>query len=291
MKTETIFFSSRLYSCSKYKKAAERLFAKLDEYEIEYELVENTSDIWMRDYMPISIDRGKTKYVSFRYDPWYLDSYPKQKTNFKDDISSRIETPILIYSSINLDGGNVVFSPSKERVIISDRIYIENKCKTDNEKTELVKELEELLEAEVIIIPAFQKKADMTGHSDGMVRFIDEKIVFGNDIDGKHERKIESILISHGIKVVGFPYFEAKHKGSAVGCYINFLETEKYIFLPEFFGIDYEDDDTKRMDDKALKQAQGRFENRPEKSKKVVQVNINEIAKEGGVLNCISWEQ
>ena len=58
------------------------------------------------------------------------------------------------------------FSPSKKRVIISNRVFLE---KPDCDIAELVRELTRLLEAEVIIIPSL--KSDMTGHADGMVRF------------------------------------------------------------------------------------------------------------------------
>ena len=73
----------------------------------------------------------------------------------------------LVYSDINLDGGNVVFSPSKEKVIISDRVFSENHGISESE---LAAKLEKLLEASLIIIPSL--KSDMTGHADGMVRFV-----------------------------------------------------------------------------------------------------------------------
>lgn len=65
------------------------------------------------------------------------------------------------------------------------------------------------------------------------------------------------------------------HLNSAVGCYINFLETEQAIFL-SVFGVD--------MDSKAIDTAQNIF------NKTIVPVNINEIAEQSGVLNCISWD-
>ena len=53
------------------------------------------------------------------------------------------------YSSINLDGGNAVFSPSRKTVIISDRIFSENP--EWNEET-LGTELSKLLDARIIFI-------------------------------------------------------------------------------------------------------------------------------------------
>lgn len=163
------------------------------------------------------------------------------------------------------------FSPSKKRVIISNRVFFE---KPDCDIAELVRELTRLLEAEVIIIPSL--KSDMTGHADGMVRFLDEHTAIGNCVPSKNglEQRIKRVIRMHGIDVIDFPY-QTGSGISAVGSYLNFLETESCIFLPTF-GID--------MDATAIATARRIF------TKKVVPVNIQEIAKDGGCLNCISWE-
>ena len=56
--------------------------------------------------------------------------------------------------------------------------------KPDCDIAELVRELTRLLEAEVIIIPSL--KSDMTGHADGMVRFLDEHTAIGNCVPSKN---------------------------------------------------------------------------------------------------------
>ena len=53
-------------------------------------------------------------------------------------------------------------------------------------------------------------------------------------------------------------------------------ETEKRIFLPVFGDA---------QDETAVKRAEEVFD------KKIIPVNINGIAEEGGGLNCISWEK
>lgn len=132
-----------------------------------------------------------------------------------------------------------------------------------------------MLEARVIIIPSL--RSDMTGHADGMVRFVDEYTVIVNASRSLFglEAHIKVALRNHGIEVIDFPYLDSKGD-SAVGCYLNFLETEQSIFLP-VFGVD--------MDNEAIETAKNIF------NKTIIPVNINEIAKDGGVLNCIRWEE
>lgn len=174
-----LYFSSILQTNPTYKSAADRLFAAFESAGIEYRLLCGTHDIWLRDFMPVQIRDGS--YVSFRYEPSYLADIPKLKTNYKQDIASQFSFSIT-YSDINLDGGNVVISPSKEKAIISDRILKENPNYT---QAELIKTLEQQLKAQVILIPSLKKKNDMTGHADGMVRFVNENTVIGNCVPSK----------------------------------------------------------------------------------------------------------
>lgn len=263
-----LYFSSQL-NTPKYKAAAHRMFAALDLFNIKYKLLNNTKDIWLRDFMPVKTKSGK--YVSFRYEPSYLADDLQLRTNFKTDIAPNFKFDNLVYTDINLDGGNVVFSPSKEKVIISDRVFSEN---PEYDKNTLLLELENLLEASVLIIPSL--KSDMTGHADGMVRFVDENTVVTNAPLSPYgfETKVKKSLQKYGFNVINFSYFYSKGD-SAVGCYLNFLETEQAIFLP-VFGVD--------MDSEAVETAKNIF------NKTIITVNINEIAEYGGLLNCISWE-
>ena len=294
MKPKNLYFSSRLQKgsidfVSEFETATERLVSTLDTSGAPYDFIANTNDIWARDYMPVQTKSGTV--VSFRYEPSYheTDEEKAERTSYRDDLADGFPLPV-IYSDINLDGGNVVFSPSKNKMIISDRVFEENKgLYSPNSLSNaaiIVRSLERLLESQIIIIPA--DPDDYTGHADGMVRFVDEYTVVGNRTKYALERDIKKVLNSHGIDVIDFPWFDSEdpiNEMSAVGCYINFLETEECILLPEFY--DEKDNLTfqaKEMDKEAIRLARELF------NKPVLQVNINEIAIHGGVLNCISWE-
>ena len=142
------------------------------------------------------------------------------------------------------------------------------------DKNTLLLELEKLLEASVLIISSL--KSDMTGHADGMVRFVDENTIVTNASLSPYgfETKVKKSLQNYGFNVIDFPYFDS-NGNSAIGCYLNFLETGQAIFLP-VFSVD--------TDNKAIQTAKHIFH------KAIIPVNINEIAADGGLLNCISWE-
>lgn len=264
-----LYFSSLLKTASKYSRLAESLFSAVSDSGERFALFDGAKDIWARDYMPIKTKRGQ--YISFRYEQSYLADDPQLRTDFKADIAPHFPLSVT-YSNINLDGGNIVFSPSQKRAVITDRVFPEN---PEYDKNTLVSLLEKLLEAEIVIIPSL--KSDMTGHADGVVRFVNENTVIGNASPYKsgYEQNVKTVLKKGGLSVIDFPYFDSKGI-SAVGSYLNFLETEKHIFLPVFGDA---------LDETALKCAREIF------NKKIIPVNINGIAEEGGGLNCISWEK
>ena len=263
-----IYLSEKLIEKNEYLNAVSNLLEALEKSNTSFRFVHNTKDIWMRDFMPVRTKSGR--YASFRYKPSYLNDTPELCTEYRRDISSQLGISV-IYSDINLDGGNIMFSPSRKQAITSDRVFSENPfC----DHAVLVRELESLLEARVIIIPSL--KCDMTGHADGMVRFVDENTVIGNKTNHKNglEQRIKWVLQCHGLKVIDFPYF-SEGWSSAVGCYLNFLETERDIFMP-VFGCE--------PDKEAVNMAEKLF------CKSIIPVNIRGIAEEGGGLNCITWE-
>ena len=263
-----IFLPSNIYDSHIFHHPAANLTAALDARNIPYHFLPNAKDIWLRDFMPVRTGSGKL--VSFRYEPSYLKNDPDLRTDFRKDLAPQLGLPVT-YSNINLDGGNVVFSPSGERVLISDRVFSEN---PEYPPAALVRELSELLEAEVLIIPSL--KSDMTGHADGMARFLDDRTVLCNRPLSScgFEQKVKRSVRDYGLDAVDFPLVPTG-RISAVGCYLNYLETEQAVFLP-VFGIE--------RDAEAAASAQQIF------SKEIVPVNIREIAQQGGCLNCISWE-
>ena len=251
-----------------YPSDTANLTAALGTHNIPYRFLPNTKDIWVRDFMPMRTRSGKL--VSFRYEPSYLRDCPALRTDFRRDIAPQLAlTPL--YADIHLDGGTVVFSPSGARVLISDRVFSEN---PEYPPAALVHELSELLEAEVLIIPSL--KSDMTGHADGMARFLDDRTVLCNRPLSScgFEQQVKRAVQDCGLDAVDFPFVPTGGV-SAVGCYLNYLETERVVFLP-VFGIE--------QDAEAETFARQLF------SKEIVPVNIREIAQQGGCLNCISWE-
>jgi agmatine deiminase len=138
---------------------------------IRYDVLPNTNDIWAVDYMPIQV--REDHFVQFTYNPDYIGkSQQKIKTNPDEVCEALGLNPEK--SSIVIDSGNVV--KHKRKAILTTKIFKEN---PSYKEYDLVNEIKRLLDLDqVIIIP--QEPGDSVGHSDGMVRFIDDRTVLVN---------------------------------------------------------------------------------------------------------------
>jgi agmatine deiminase len=262
----------------RYPEFTDNLKKVLTEEGISVRFLSGTKDIWCRDFMPVPI--SKNRFIQFVYKPDYLVGFEERRTN-PYAVYPRIEP--VFHSKLVIDGGNVVKQGST--AILTNKIFKENPA-FKNRKPKLIQQLTLELEVQkVVIIP--KDPSDISGHSDGMVRFVSENTVIMNEYlesDRYSPNFIsESVkaLTSHGIRVSGtLPYraFNRKNRDgdyTAIGCYINYLEVNNLIVFPTF-GIS--------EDLIAFEKIQQFFP-----SKRIVQIDCCGIAEEGGVLNCISW--
>lgn len=272
---QTVYMSELLMS--KFRETCKNLIKILEKHHVNHSFIKGTKDIWCRDYMPVQTESGKL--IQFKYDPSYLKG-KKEWEESRSDVKEICEKNNIVAteSDINLDGGNVLICDG--RAIISDRIYSENPDKT---REELRKELAMLLECEIIVIPSLNKTVDFTGHADGMVRFVDRNTVLGIKYDDKYKKdwwkNTQKVLDTYNISFIEVPFFEdetdREHPESAIGVYVNYLEVNDLIVVPVFGRAE---------DAQAIEIIQKAFPN-----KQIETINYNDVAKEGGLLNCTTW--
>jgi agmatine/peptidylarginine deiminase len=268
---QTVYMSEILKK--KYPDTCNRLISILEKHKVKYSFLKATKDIWCRDYMPVQTPSGKL--IQFTYDPSYLRDN-KEWEDSRSDVKEvcRLNNIEALFSDINLDGGNVLICDG--RAIISDRVFSEN---PDRDKDEIVKELGQLLECEIIIIPA--ENDDMTGHADGMVRFVNRNIILGNNLEAEYKywrERMQKVIEKYNLKYINMPFFvpkDSKHPLSAVGVYVNYLEVDNLIVLPVF---------GKEEDNQAITIIKEAFP-----GKAVETIDYNDVALEGGLLNCTTW--
>ena len=222
--------------------------------------------IWARDYMPVQL--SEERFLKYTYKPDYLKGAPEWIPNYRGmarALSLKCKsTPII------LDGGNIV--RYGERVIMTDKVFLEN---PHFSRMELTLKLEDLLEATVTFIP--WDRYEPYGHADGMVRFIDRTTVllncYSNVDPGLRKRLLDALSGRFAVEEL---HFSPARPSRMSWAYLNFLQTCLHIFVPGL-GI--------REDEEAIEQIKSFYP-----GYKVVPIpGCQELAKEGGALNCVSW--
>lgn len=125
----------------------------------------------------------------------------------------------------------------------------------------------------------------MTGHADGMVRFVDQNTILGNDRNQEYKYwrdGIDKVLRKHNLEYIDIPFFEnkeinKKYPDNAIGCYVNYLEIGNLILLPIFEVAGNKDNEIVEMFNSIF----------PDRI--IETINYNEIGFFGGLLNCTTW--
>jgi len=270
--TNIIYFSKHLKTDSRFSDTYERISETLKSFGVKPRLLPDTKDIWARDYMPIQVSINK--FIEYRFDPDYLQGKWKGCRDLKtypDIVCDSIERAT-VKSNIILDGGNVV--KSNNCVILTDKVVTENRLSYS--KTELVEQLKKIFKVEKIVLIPWDKK-EKFGHSDGVVRFINDTKVLINEIY-EYDTKLLYRLKQNGLKW-DFLRFKVSKKDNRNWAYINFLQTKDLILLPKL-KID--------EDNQALEQIEKHYPDYA-KNNRIAQIDMRKIIKFGGALNCISW--
>ncbi|KRN28208.1 peptidyl-arginine deiminase [Lactobacillus selangorensis] len=228
-------------------------------------------DIWIRDVAPVVTDR----LVKFTYAPDYLPA--RQSRTIDRHFTRWLNEQGFHYqqSDIILDGGNFIYN-GQQTAIITTRILKDN---PDYSRQGLIKQLKKLLHLETIIL-INPEPGDVLGHADGQVHFIQPNVLFVGDFENKAAVKKQIRKAAPDLKLVDLPSnYQAAGQydptiPSARGLYINMLETDTDLYLPQY-GL--------KTDQQVAKKV-ARYTH-----KKIHLVDVKELSTLGGSVNCLTW--
>lgn len=240
----------------------------LNKHNVAYDIIPNTKDVWCRDYMPLQLD--KERYLCYEYKPDYLMKNANNRKYITDSLNvcrgmqlNIKKTPLI------MDGGNVVKVGNK--AIMTEKVFVDNPSMDEDM---LKKQLEKQMECEVVFIP--WDRNEKYGHSDGIIKPIsDNTILMTNyhDFDREYTNEVVKRLSSK-FEIETLSY-KVRKTAPESWAYINFLTVGKLIVLSAL---------GKEEDEQALSQIKRYYS-----ECLVEQLNISDLVKDGGGLNCVSW--
>jgi len=271
--TNTVYFAE--YTKQQFPKEMARLTEILTEANLNVQLLKGTSDFYCRDYMPVQIADNDFVQFVFRPQAYFKKSDYKYLTH-PTLVEFENGLPQPRFSPLILDGGNMV--KWHDKVIVTDRVNSDNMYQFSN-KGAIIERLKSDLKCDVIVIPEYPN--EITGHADGLVRFIDADTVLVNDTHVEPNkawlRDFVTTLAENGLMHINLPCDCKEGDDSALGLYINYLHVGNVIVVPQF--------GKKSSDDRALSLLKEVFGS----SYTVLPFQASWIARYGGVFNCGTW--
>ena len=241
-----------------------------------FDFVPNANDIWVRDFMPLQLHNDE--FLIYQYNPDYLQGEKRSYiTNCRDAFLAAggreaLSSNICTHTNLILDGGNMIKCIDKngvECVIMTTKVLYENPSLSHHE---ILLELEECLNAEVILIP--WDTTEPYGHADGMVRSIrPDKLLLNcyEDFDSSFAAAIRKAL-GERFEICELKYGDKVRDNS--WCHLNYLELSNVVLVP-VAGLP--------SDNLALEQIETFTK------KRSVAIHMPQIINEGGALHCVSW--
>ncbi|MBG8554020.1 agmatine deiminase family protein [Hymenobacter guriensis] len=266
----TVFVADTLPGA--FPQAHSELAAALQAADYQVNYLAGTRDVWVRDFMPVPVPGGG--WVQFRYAPSYLRTQRERLTiTAARPLCSTLGIRAR-QSHLVVDGGNVVFVGST--AVLTDRVYSENPGVAAGE---IRKRLQEELQAErLVIIPAHPD--DFTGHADGMLQPVDDQTVLVSAYRNEKPAFTDLFrrtLAQAGLSSIALPYnpYGNRTYTDASGEYVNALQLPDLVLVP-LFG--------QREDEAAMRTYEAAFA-----ARRIVGVRVEDVARQGGALHCISW--
>lgn len=236
-------------------------------------------DIWVRDFLPVQNVQTGELYQQF-FDPRYANYTPKFTAAIREQVRGAF--PHAKPCDVRIDGGNIVLSSDKKLAFCLEKQTIFRKS-NPVQKERVEQELKRALGVQEIVWIS-QQKSDKIGHIDGYIQFLGDYLMEGTTAlyggvatEPLLDDKGTDILRSYG-KFERIPLLcqlDEENWLSAHGLYVNFLETSRAVFVPQFNLP--EDDEIVNIMKKHTR-------------KPLVRVECEQISQYGGAVHCLTRE-
>ncbi|MDR0517137.1 MAG: agmatine deiminase family protein [Fibromonadaceae bacterium] len=237
------------------------------------------NDIWIRDFGPFFVQRGKTlEAVSYEFNawgekfpPWDLDNAVPEK------LANLLNIPLKKYTWI-LEGGAMEFNGSGLCLTTAPCLFGKKRNSKKQSET-LLKDLQNSLGIKSLkILPRGLDGDHTDGHIDNFARFIAKnRIVMAEGFE-QEKNEIEAWLCQHcensKVDVLPLPPQKQMGKETLPASYMNFIFTNGGLIMPTY---------NCEADSFALEYFKKNFPDR-----EVIGMDCTVVIEEGGSLHCLS---
>lgn len=259
-----------LLSPGLFPEIVEEIRTKYGKHDIRVTFCGSKDNIWVRDYMPIQL--SDDCFLEYQYTPDYLLSskrYSKYLVTSEHFVEDTLEKTTKQLGLV-VDGGNVVKLGDKY-VAMTEKVMVENPKYSQADIEAIIRER---FHRKVLWLP--WDKAEMYGHSDGIVNYLNGTVVMTNysDFDKDIARQVHNCIYKAGFDVKELKYSFKKGFHLRSWCYVNFVETQNIVLVPRL-GV--------AEDNEAVEQL-SKITFKP-----IETVNALSLVRRGGAIHCATW--
>lgn len=234
-------------------------------------------DIWVRDFLPV-----QNRQTGELYQPFFNPRYANYTPVFTSEIRKAAKGAFPAKAcEVQIDGGNMIWGPNQTLFCLERPAIFRKSVRGEREFVE--HELKRATGAQKIVcLP--REIGDKIGHIDGFMQFVGNTLLVS---DERFDPYLKNLL-ERRLSVVGaacpdvqirflpcVPDTSDKTGLSARGIYVNFLETSRAIFVPQY-GL---------PQDTAVIGIMKEISPKP-----VVAVDCTAVSRYGGAIHCLTKE-
>lgn len=279
MSVQTIYIAKPTPEVLKIYPAYRGFFPGFYEALIEFHPVKmlELPDIWVRDFLPVQ--NSKTgELFQLGFNPRYANYTPK----FTAEINAAVKRLFPVQKcAVQIDGGNIVREPDGTVFCFESRKIFRKGVAGEKSQKEAV--LQHALGISKVVWLA-REQGDKINHIDGFMQFIGNTLFVS---DERFDPYLKGLLLQRlGQVFQVLPHLEVrflpcvpdesdKSGLSARGIYVNFLETSRAVFVPQY----------NLPQDKAVLAIIKTATDKP-----VVGIDCAEVSRYGGAVHCLTKE-
>lgn len=276
----TIYFSRKFKD--QYPHIAREIEKELKQNGIKPKWLDQTNDIWLRDFMPLQMN--DTYFIHYTYYPDYLMHSLEDRASITNPI--RLEQKLLISEGkvvvnlpLILDGGNAVITD--RHVIMTEKVLIENnRDRFSNEKA-VSNQIRKKMKLEPLYIR--WNKKEKFGHTDWLVRYLGgptNMMIVATNEEMTMDVSMSAIEKLNEAQCYDVREFHLDNPTKNSWAYLNYVQVNDIVLMPSV---------AEPKNDNEASEMLARLFKESGQEAKIIKIDCQDLIKAGGALHCVSW--
>lgn len=280
LKPNTIYFSRKFKE--QYPHIAREIEVKLKEYDVKPKWLDQTNDIWIRDFMPLQMN--DTYFIHYTYYPDYLMRSLEDRASITNPI--RLEQKLLVCKGkvvvnlpLILDGGNAVITD--RHVIMTEKVLAENTRDYYSNVKAVSNQIRKKMKLEPLFI--HWNKKEKYGHTDWLVRYLGgptNMIIVATNEELTMDVSLSAIKNLAETRSYDVREFRLDKPTTNSWAYLNYVQVNDIILMPTVNEPDNDKEAIEKLYE--LFKESGQIV-------KIIPIDCQDLIKAGGALHCVSW--